>query len=183
MKKLFLLVLCLAPALFSQQNNNGTISLVFNGEKIALPINSVTIQKENGILLSIEAEQNDAEIQQSITLTIGLKELSSKPDAETSAGPGIEITTRNNSAESGKELSFKLDEKENYEPPFYSVSNGQNKSIWKISSVSMKLNITDVKYVDGVLHLTGEYSGKFKSTEAPEGEFAEIKDCRFEIII
>ncbi len=183
MKKLFLLVLFLTPTLFSQQSSNGNITLVYNGEKIDLPINSITIQKEKGILLSIEAERKDAKFQQRITLEIGLKELSSLPAAETLAGTRVEISTRDNTTDSGKELSFRFSEEENNQPAFYGVSNGGNKSIWKINSVSMKLDITDVKYVDGVLHLTGEYSGTFKSSEAPEGEFAEIRDGRFEIII
>ncbi len=184
MKKLFLLVLFLAPVLFSQQNNNGNISLVYNGEKIDLPINSITIQKENRIILSIKAEQKDENIQERVALDLGLKELSSEPDAETLEGIKIEISTRDNTTDSGKELSFRFgNEKENYGASFYGVSNRGKKSSWKINSVSMKINITDVKYINGVLHLTGEFSGTFKSSDAPEGLTAEIKNCSFEIII
>jgi hypothetical protein len=184
MIKVFLLVLFLVPFLFPQQSNNGNISLVYNGEKINLPINTITIQKGNEILLSIKAVKNDSVIQQMVVLELGLKELSSEPDAETLRGTKIEISTRDNITGSGKELSFRFgDEKDKSDTAYYSVLNKGKKSSWRINSVSMKINITDVKYTGGVLHLTGECTGTFKSTEAPEGQTAEIKDCRFEIVI
>jgi hypothetical protein len=47
----------------------------------------------------------------------------------------------------------------------------------------MELNIINVEYKDGALHINGELNGTFRSTFAPEGQIAEIKDCKFEIII
>lgn len=57
------------------------------------------------------------------------------------------------------------------------------KSEWGINSISLKINITKIKYTNRGLHITGEFIGTFKSKEAPEGQTTEIKDGKFEIII
>ena len=189
MKKVLLLVLFIVPFLSAQINTKGNISLVFNSEKINLPISTVSIQKDDGIILSIKAEKKDSIIQQMVTLELGFKELSSKPDAETLEGTRIDIITRNNTTNSGKELSiwFNNDqagnEKNKSEAAYYGVFNKGEKVSWEINSVSMKVNIISVQYIDGALHIIGECNGTFKSTLAPEGQIAEIKDCKFEIII
>jgi len=62
MKKLIILVLVTGSLIFAQENSKGRISLVFNGEKIDLPIRNVTVMKQNNILISIRAEYNDSTI-------------------------------------------------------------------------------------------------------------------------
>ena len=54
---------------------------------------------------------------------------------------------------------------------------------WEINSVSMKIDITSISYIDEALHIIGELNGTFKSTLAPEGQVAKIDECKFEIII
>ena len=93
MNKVCLLVLFLIPILFAQQNNKGNISLVFNDEKIDLPINRVSINKLNGITLNISAQQNDLQMHKKVALELKLKELSPNPDAEILEGTKIEIVT------------------------------------------------------------------------------------------
>jgi hypothetical protein len=42
--------------LFTQTSSKGIVSLVFNDERMNLPINIISINKDNGILLSVKAE-------------------------------------------------------------------------------------------------------------------------------
>jgi len=188
MKKVFLLISFIASCMFAQHSTNGNISLVFNGEKINLPIITVSIHKDNGILLSIEAEKQDSIVQQMVTLELGLKELSSESNAEVFEGTGLEISTRDNKTNSGKELSFWFDnqsgnKKNRSEAAQYGIYNKGERISWDINSISFKINITKVQYIDGSLHIMGEFNGAFKSTSAPEGQVTEIDEGKFEIVI
>ena len=183
MKKVYLLVLLLVPFLSAQQNNKGSISLVYNGEKIDMPINSVTIHKEDGIMLSVKAEQTKSNFNQMVALELAFNELSSGPDAETLEGTWIKITTKDISDNSGKELSVRFSDDKDKSEAYYGILNKGERQSWGITSVSLKIDITDIKYTEGALHISGECNGSFESKDAPEGEIAEIKDGRFEIII
>ena len=123
-----------------------------------------------------------------ITLELGLKELSSESNAGTLEGTKIEIYSRNNTTNTGKELllwfnDLSGDSENKSDAPHYSVYNKGETVSWEINSLSMKIHITDIQYIDKALHITGKLSGTFKSTLAPEGQAAEVKDCKFEIII
>ncbi len=189
MKKVLLLLLFIVPFIYAQQNSKGTISLMFNGEKIDLPVRTVILRKEDHIILSIRAEHNDSNIQQMVSLEVGLNELSSGPNAETLEGTRIDINTRNAATNSGKSLSIWFNNnkpangKSQSEAAHYGVFNKGERVSWEINSISMKLAVTSVKYVNGSLHIEGEFQGIFKSTLAPKGQVAEIKDGKFEVII
>lgn len=184
-----LFLLFLVPFLFGQENSKGTISLTFNDEKIILQINKASIQKDEGIILRFEANNDDAEIQQRIAIQIGLKKLSAGKDAETLEGTRLDIYSRNNKTYTGRELSIWLDDRETVnkvsksEGIHYSIFNKGERVSWEINAVSLKINITEVKYIDAELQISGELEGNFKSTLAPEGQVAEIKECRFNIKI
>jgi hypothetical protein len=188
MKKVFLLIPFIASCAFAQHSTNGNISMVFNGEKIDLPISTISIHKGNGILLSIEAEKQDSIIQQMVTLELGLKELSSESNVEVLEDTKIEISMRDKKTNSGKELSFWFNspsgnDKRKPEVAYYSVYKKGERMSWEINSISMKINIEDIQYKNGALYINGEFDGTFKSTLSSEGQAAEIKDCKFEIII
>lgn len=183
MKMVYLFVLLLVPFLCAQQNNKGYISLVYNGEKIDLPINTINIQKDNGILLSIKAERNDSSTQQTVFLELALNDLSSKPDAEKLEGTRIKITTRDKLADSGKDFYVWFSDDKDKSEAHYGILNKGKEQSWGITSVSLEINIIDVKYTQGELHISGAYKGTFKSKDAPERQIAEIKDGNFEIII
>jgi hypothetical protein len=140
MKKVCWLALFLVPILFAQQNNKGNISLVFNGEKIDLPIYRVSINKLDGITLNISAQQNDLQMHKKVALELKLKELSPNPDAEILEGTKIEIVTID-TTNSGNILSIRFGNESDSGFAHYVVLN------------------------------------------APEDQFAEIKDGKFEIII
>lgn len=188
MKKVFFLISFIASCMFAQHSTKGNISMIFNSEKIDLPIITILIHKDNGILLSIEAEKQDSIIQQMVTLEIGLKELSSGSNVEILEDTKIEISTRDKKTNSGKELSFwfntqSADDKGKPEVAYYSVYIKGERMSWEINSISMKIDIEDIQYKNGALYINGEFDGTFKSTLASEGQAAEIKDCIFEIII
>lgn len=183
MKKVYLFVLFFVPFMCAQQSNKGYISLVYNGEKIELPINTINIQKENGILLSIKAEQNDSSTQQAVSLQLALNNLTSGPDAEKLEGTKININTKDKLADSGKEFYVWFGEEKDKSEARYGILDKGKKQSWGITSVSLEIDITDVKYIEGALHISGECKGKFKSKDAPEGQIAQIKDGKFEIII
>jgi len=163
MKKVFFLISFLASCMFAQNSNNGSINLVFNGEKISLSISKVSIQKDNSILLNIKAEIQDSSVQQRIKLQLGLKEFSSESNVEVLEDTRIEISTRNNKTNSGKELSFWFADKsgknrKKSEVAHYGVYNKGEKISWEINSISMKIDITDIQYKDGALHINGEFN-------------------------
>lgn len=183
MKKIFLIVMFMISFLNAQQFDKGYINLVFNGVNIDLPINTASIIKENVVTLRISAEQNDSEIQKRVTLELKLKKLSLKTDAELLEGTMIDVSTNDNTNNSGSSLYIRFGNEKDQEAAHYGNSTKGKKSDWKINSVSLKVNITDIEYFNGALHLTGECNGIFKSKDAPENQSAEIKDGKFEIII
>lgn len=188
MKKIIVLIFLIVPCFFAQQSSNGNISLFYNKEKIDLPINSVLLQKENGIALSIKAEKQDSNTQQFISFEFGLKELSAEPDVEVLEDTKINIITRDNKTDSGKELSmsFKddelIDSKNEFEKMHYGIYNKGERISWGITSVSLKIDITSVSYEDGRLHISGKFNGTFKSNAAPVDQIAELENGEFEVI-
>ena len=188
MKKMFVLFFLIVPYIFAQESTNGIISLVFNKDTIDLPIKSVTLCKENKIVLSFRAEKQDSSIEQFISLKIGLKELSSEPNAETLEGTKITIKTRDKKTDSGKELSVWFDEDESkhcknqLETIHYGIySKGESINL-EITSVSLKIDITEVQLKDGVMHIKGAFNGEFKPNAAPPGQTAKIENGEFNII-
>lgn len=188
MKKIICLFFLIFPFIFAQQTNNGNISLVFNNEKIDLPVNSITLTKNGGIVLSIEAVKQDSNFQQFVSVELELNSLSSEPNAESLEGTKIIIITRDNKTDSGKELamSFKDDEfiesKNKFEKMYFGIYNKGEKISWGITSVSLKIDITSVKYENEILHISGKFNGTFKSNAAPQEQTVELENGEFNII-
>ena len=188
MKKILALISLAAIGCFAQQNNNGNISLVFNDEKIDMPINNILLNKDDSIVLSYKAEKHVSNVQQFVTLTLGLKQLSSEPEAESLEGTKIIIRTRDKKTDSGKELSVWFDEDESkhrknqLETIHYGIYSKGESINWEITSVSLKIDITEVQLKDGVMHIKGEFNGEFKSNAAPTGKIAKIENGEFTII-
>ena len=187
MKKIISLVFFLTAQIFAQAGNNGNVNLIFNNESIDLPVTSVSLVKSNGLLLNFKAENNNSDVQQEITFQFGLKELSAN-NSEVLEGTQIYISNRNNKSGTGNDLSIifnnSSDKKEgNSDKAYYSFYKKGEKVSWEINSVKMKISITTVKYDNGKLYIEGNCAGEFSSTSAPKGQKAEIKDCKFEVII
>ena len=182
MKKLFVLILLVTSFLCAQEINKGRISLVFNGEKINLPISSVMIRKENHIIVSIRAESNDSTEQKEIAFDLGLNELTSKHDAGILEGTRFNITSRDNAKSTGSDLSINFGNL-NKEAAYYRVFNKGEQISWEVNSVSMRIKVSNIVYANGDLIMTGEFSGTFRSTLAKDKEISEIKDGKFKIVI
>lgn len=189
MKKIILLILLGMSVLSAQNKNNGSISFLLNGKKINLPISTVTITKQDDIILSLRCELNDVKKQQMIGFDIALKELSTNAKALLNDGTRININTRDKINQSGQDLTvwFGMDKSDSKategETANYNVfSNGQ-KANWQITSNTFNLIITKIGYINNNLKIEGKFSGSFSSTIAPKGNVAVIKDGIFEIKI
>ena len=185
MKKILVFISMLAMCSFAQQSGN--ISLIFNGEQIDMPIKKVFLIKDDGIVVSFNAEKLDSNVQQFVALTIGLKKLSPEPDAETFKGTKINIKTKNNKTALGKELSIWfyddfVDSNNQSEISQYAIYNKGERVSWEINSVSLKIEITELQLENGVMHMKGKFNGEFKSNAAPPGQIAKIEDGEFDII-
>ena len=188
MKKLFLIFVLLASFTYAQNNDKGNISFIFNGENINLPVTTITIRKQNDIIVSARAERNDSTIQKMISLEIGFKKLA-PGDSSMSPLINIDIRLQNSIDQTGNNLSIRYDNngvssgKENYKRAHYGVYSKGERLDWDINNLSIRFNISKVEYVNSHLMIIGEFSGKFSSTIAPKGKFAEIKNGKFELII
>ncbi len=189
MKKLLIITLFGLSSLFAQIKNNGRISFLFNGQKIDLPISTVTITKQNDIILSLRCEYNGPQVQQMIGFDIALKELSANSEALLTDGTRININTRDKINLSGQDLTvwFSMDKSENREmgneTANYNVFSKGQKANWQITSKSFKLTITKISYDKNKLKISGEFNGSFSSTIALKGKVAVIEGGLFEINI
>ncbi len=189
MRKLIITILFGLSTLFAQKVNNGSINFVFNGEKIDLPISTVTIAKQNDIVLSLRCDYNGAKVQQMIGFDIALKKLSANSSALLDNGTKININIRNKINLSGQDLTvwFGMDNNESRneggETANYSAFEKGQKASWQITSKSFNLIISKVEYVKNKLRITGKFNGSFSSKIAPKGKVAEIKNGTFTIII
>ena len=189
MKKLIIMIFFGLSTLFAQKVNNGSINFVFNGERINLPISTVTITKRNDIVLSLRCDYNGAKEQQMIGFDIALKKLSVNSSALLNKGTKININIRNKTDLSGQDLTvwFGMDDSESRnessETANYSAFEKGQKASWQITSKSFNLIISKVEYAKDKLRITGKFNGYFNSKIAPKGKVAEIKNGTFTIII
>ncbi len=181
MKKLLVIILLAAAVIYAQENSKGNVSLIFNGEKIDLPINSVSVTKGNHIIVRITADYQDSTKKQDVQIDIGLKELSQN-NPELLEGTSFNISTQNSIESTGKDLSINFGESSKEAAYYKSYKKGEQ-IIWEVNSVSMRVNVTQIDFTNGNLILNGEFSGTFRSTLAKDKEISEIKNGKFKIII
>ncbi len=182
MKMLAIIIILAFVTVFPQQDK-GKISLNFNGELIELPINTLTLRKEDKILISVRAEQNDSVSQKMIGLELGFKTLSvddrKEPDLYETR---LQISTRDIKESSGKELLLSL----HGEPEgHYGIYSKGERVSWDISVLQVKFSMTKISYENDKLIIVGKFSGTFHSMldRTVRKDIAEIKDGKFEIII
>ena len=102
----------------------------------------------------------------------------------------ININIKDIIKDSGKNLTLRYDKNglksgnENNDFASYGVySRGENLS-WNINkTLQLTFDISNIIYTGKELKITGSFSGTFSSKVAPEGQTAEIKDGKFEIIL
>jgi len=181
MKKYFVVILILFSSFtFAQENNKGQISLIFNGEKIELPINVVSLRKENKILISIRAERNTEKVQQLFSFEWEFKKLSTD-DKDLSMFDAFLLNVVNNSEGKKDELRFRMNN--NAEEGELFVRKGNR--TWNLASFGMKFNIKNVSFENSRINIKGSLSLKVRDVKSktPLEPVSEIQDCKFEIII
>lgn len=159
--------------IYAQENYKGKISFVFNMEKIELPINVVSLKKENNVLISIQAEQNNENRQQSINLKWEFKKLSTE-DKDLSMFDSFFLNVMNNNENRKDELlvSMANDGK-------VVVKNG-NES-WNANSISMKFDIQNVSFENSSIVIKGKMDLKAGNKE--NKSVSQLENCKFEIVI
>jgi len=150
MKKYLVIALILLCSIVSaQENYKGKISLVFNKEKIELPINVVTLRKENKVLISIRAERNNGKVQQLLSLEWEFKQLSTN-DKDLSMYDAFLLNVVNNVEGQKDELRFRMNN--NGEDGELFVRRGNRN--WNLTSFAMKFNIENVSFENSSIEST-----------------------------
>ena len=181
MKKYLITALILLCSIaYGEENYKGKISLIFNGEKIELPINVVTLKKENKILVSIRAQQINEKKQQLISLEWEFDKLTTN-DEDLSIYDSFLLNVVNNSEDKKDELRFRMNN--NGEDGELFVQKGNR--TWNLTSFAMKFNIENVSFENSSINIKGNLSLKARDakSEAPMDPVSEIEDCKFEIVI
>jgi len=148
--------------IYAQENYKGKISFVFNMEKIELPINVVSLKKEN-----------NENRQQSINLKWEFKKLSTE-DKDLSMFDSFFLNVMNNNENRKDELlvSMANDGK-------VVVKNG-NES-WNANSISMKFDIQNVSFENSSIVMKGKMDLKAGNKE--NKSVSQLENCKFEIVI
>jgi len=180
MKRIILVLILLTISVAAQENNKGKVSLIFNGEKIELPITMVSLKKENVIVLSMRAEKNGNDIQQLVSFQLGFKKLSSE-DKYLEVYDDFLLNVINKRAGKNEEILFRMIE--NATDGELTVKKGNR--TWNLASFGMKLNIEKVSFENSHIIIKGSLSFKArdKNSKTPLEPVSEIEDCKFEIII
>lgn len=164
----------------AQENYKGKVSLTFNDEKIELPINVVTLRKENIVLISIRAERNNEKIQQLISLEWEFKKLSTN-DKDLSLDDAFLLNVINNKGDKKEELRFRMEN--NGEEGELFIQKGYR--TWNLASFEMKFDVESISFKNSAITIKGSLNLKVRdvNSKTPLEPVSEIKDCKFEIII
>jgi len=181
MKKYLLLVLILFCSItYAQENYKGKISLIFNKEKIELPINMVSLRKENNVIISARAELNNEKVQQLISLEWEVKKLSTS-DKDLNLYNAFLLNVVNNHNGKKDEILFRM--ANNATDGELVVKKGTR--LWNLASFALKFNIQSISFENSSIIIKGNLSLKArdKNSKTPMKPISEIKDCKFEIVI
>ena len=191
--KYFGIVLLLFVISTSAQNvKKGRISLTFNGEKIDLPISTVTMEKGKKILISTRAENNNEDIQQLVALNLTLDKLSlDNGDPLTADNFRLEIRTNkkvkyHNGTTSNSGKNFLISFSDKNMALQFSLFEGGEKLTWvNLRSIAMRLNITRIVFENNTFKISGEFYALLKSgfKSFSGEEIAKVNAGKFEIII
>jgi hypothetical protein len=176
-KYLVVALILLGSILYAQENNKGKILLTFNGEKIELPINVVTLKKEDKVLISLRAEEGNEEGKQLFKLEWEMNKLSTK-DEDLIMSDAFLL---NNVDGKIDELRFKMENNDEGGELF--VQKGGR--TWNLTSMAMKFNIESILFENSSILIGGNLSFQARDakSETPMKSVSEVEDCKFEIVI
>jgi hypothetical protein len=174
-----MLLLLLCSFAYAGENYKGKISLLFNGEKIELPITTVSLKKENKILISVRAESSGDGEQQLINLKWVSSKISTN-DEDLSIDDFLLNVVNNKNGEKD-ELRFQMSDDEKDGGLFVRKGN----RTWDLTALSMKFNIENVSYEKSSLVISGnlKFEARDAKGEEPAKAISKIEDCKFEIVI
>ncbi|MCF6269191.1 MAG: hypothetical protein L3J41_05755 [Melioribacteraceae bacterium] len=177
---IFAALLLFSSIVSAQENYKGKISLIFNDEKIELPIKVVSLRKENKVLISIRAERNTEDIQQLFSLEWEFKKLSTD-DKDLSMYDAFLLNVINNRKDKKEELRFRMNNNATDGELF--VKKG--KRTWDLTSFAMRFEIENISFENSAITIKGGMSLKARDVKSktPLEAVSEIKDCKFEIVI
>jgi hypothetical protein len=175
-KYLVVALILLGSILYAQENNKGKILLTFNGEKIELPINVVTLKKEDKVLISVRAEEG----KQLFKLEWEMNKLSTK-DEDLIMSDAFLLNVVNNVDGKIDELRFKMENNDEGGELF--VQKGDRN--WNLTSMAMKFNIESILFENSSILIGGNLSFQARDakSETPMKSVSEVEDCQFEIVI
>ena len=173
-------LIMLSSFALAEENNKGKISLIFNGEKIELPIDIVTIRKGDNIIVSTRAVSSNKKVQQMITLEWEVESLSAE-DSSLSLYNNFRLNIRSNKKNKKEELRFRMNNNGKEGELFVRKGN----RTWKLTSFAMKFGIEKISFENASIIIKGSLSLKARDVKSktPLEAVSEIEDCKFEIII
>ena len=180
MKNIIVALLIFSSIIFAQENYKGKVSFIFNDEKIELPIKTVSLRKENKVLISIRAEQNNENVHQYFSLQWEFEKLSTD-DKDLSMYDAFSSAVGNRNKSKKEELRFRMNNSANDGELFVKKGN----RTWKLASFAMKFNIESISFENSAITIKGSMSLKARDAKSktPLEPVSEIKDCKFEIVI
>jgi beta-glucosidase/6-phospho-beta-glucosidase/beta-galactosidase len=162
--------------------DSGRISLIFNGERIDVPVANIVVKKNDKVSLNVSAFLNKEEIFQEIVMEMSFNgKLPEKEDEGFDPeGFMLNIRTRDNKDLSGKELQVKMNG-----GAHYSYYKKDQRSSSDFGNMKYNVRVNAARYEKGHLIITGELSGEFGLYEDKNEikHLAEVKDGKFTLII
>ena len=179
-KKIIAVILC-SYSLFAQVDK-GRVSLIFDDEKIDVPVTSISINKDENVRIGFRAEKNDSVHSKWISMELTLSKFST--DEDVSHFQSLRIQVQSSSKTNTQKKSFILNyEKGNIQVQLY--NNGDVINWTAQNMVKFQMDIGDIKYDGNELKVTGTFSvdvNKFSQDNKIRAE-AHIKDGKFEIVL
>lgn len=185
-----------ALPMFSQELYKGNISFTFNNEKYDLPLNTVSIRKENDLIISARGEKNDSFVQQMVSLEFSIERLG----VDLQAGSiifkdgirdehgkklfgktfAISFQSRDSRNNSGESLSYSTE----VNRAQIEIYKSYNRSNWQAPAVIFTARIDEISYKNNELRIKGPFSAKFEKLEDKQSKtLVELKEGKFEIVL
>ena len=181
MKNLIIAIILCSCSLIAQVNK-GRVSLIFDDEKIDIPVTSINIYKDENVRIGFRAENSDSARAEWVSIELTFSKLST--DENVSHFQNLRIQVQSSSKNNVQKKSFILNyEKDDIQVQLY--NNGDIINWTAQNSVKFQMDIGDIKYDGKELKISGTFSvnvNKLSDGNKIKAE-AHIKDGKFEIVL
>jgi hypothetical protein len=182
--KNFLLIFFTMVAILFAQDNKGRVTLTLDGEKYDIPVNSVSLRKENNIIIDVHAEESDSVHSKMVSMELIYKNLTA--DEKTGFdlfSSRLQVRKFDRRDESGSDLVLDFSPKGEGFSATYSKSQ---KLISNFNYLNMRVNDQKITYDGKFLVIQLCFSGEWgwNSTDGSgKKNISRIKDCKILIRI